>query len=127
MVLVACVWMLACTGDVVTTPAPKAAPVFTKVLIVTDSGRTRIRVGDTLGVQVLALDQYNVSMVPDTMYQTVNNRTLASIVYAPGGPWDYGDGEFLVGSRPGRFMLMATARIGDVTRSDTLHLAILDR
>jgi hypothetical protein len=126
IVLVTCVWMLACTGDVVTRPIPREAPVFTRVLIVTDSGRDRVRVGDSVGIQVLALDQYFVSMVPDTVYQTVNNQTLASIVFVPANKWDYGDAEFVIGSRPGRFMLTATARVGGVTRSDTLLLAILD-
>jgi hypothetical protein len=118
--------MLACSGDVATKAIPREARVFTRVLILTDSGRNGVRVGDSLGIQLLALDQYDVSMVPDTMYQTVNNPMLASLVYVPANQWDYGEAEFVVGSAPGRFMLMATARVGDVTHTDTLQLAILD-
>ena len=119
VVLAASAMMLGCSGDMVTKPAPKAAPVFTRVVIQTDFGRSSMGVGDTLGVQVLAVDQYGVSMTADTMYQTTSNTRVASIVYMPGSPWDYGEGEFIVALFPGEFELTATATVHGVSHSST--------
>lgn len=64
-------------------------------------------------------------MVTDALYQALDDTTVASIVYMPSSPWDYGDGEFIVGSKSGVIVLTATARIGDVSRSGTMTITVL--
>lgn len=125
MVLAASAWILGCSGDTITAPAPRAARVLTTIKIRTYSGLASTRVGDKLGIEVLALDQYGVSMVTDALHQALNDTTVASIVYMPSSPWDYGDGEFIVGSKPGVIVLTATAKVGDVSRSGTMTITVL--
>jgi hypothetical protein len=125
MVAVASACVLGCTGDEIRTVAPRAAPVFTSVVITTDSGNTSTRVGDTLGVSVVAVDQYGAIMGVDTVYQAVSDTTRASIVYALASPWDYGDSEFIVGTRPGEIVLTATATLRGVSHSATKSITIL--
>ena len=124
VVLAASAMMLGCAGDTITTAAPIAAPVFTRVVILTDFGRSSMGVGDTLGVQVLAVDQYGVSMIADTMYQTASNSRIASIVYTPGSKWDYGDSEVIVALYPGEFVLTATATVHGVSHSSTKSIEV---
>jgi hypothetical protein len=127
MVLAASAWLLGCTGDEISTAArpPRAASVFTRIMISTYNGSTTVHVGDTLPMFVDAFDQFGKSMSVDTTILALSDSTVASIVIAPADPWDYGEGPSIIGAKPGEVVLTARATLGGVSRSSTKSITIL--
>ena len=72
-----------------------------------------------------AFDQFGKSMSVDTTILALSDSTVASIVIAPADPWDYGEGPFIIGAKPGELVLTATATLGAVSRSSTKSITIL--
>ncbi|MDQ2766123.1 MAG: hypothetical protein M3Y30_03100, partial [Gemmatimonadota bacterium] len=127
MFLAASACFLGCSGrDIATAaPPPRQAPVFTGVVITTYNGNTSPHVGDTLAIFVQAVDQYGKSISVDSSSLVLSDATIASIVYAPADPWDYGDGPCIVGAKPGMIVVTATATVGGFSRSSTQSITIL--
>ena len=118
-------WALGCSDVPVVPVVPRAGSVFTSVLIKTRTNHDSITVGQQLSLEVQARDQYGGSMVVDAVDERMSDPTIASIVSMPGGPWDYGNADYIVGAKPGDVVLTVTASLDGVSHSATRPITVL--
>jgi len=126
VVLTASVCLLGCSEAAAPVTGSHTVLVLTTVVITTDGNSTSTQVGTPLGIGVQTLDQFGAAIAVESVSKVLSDPTVASIVLMPPSqPWDYGDGEFVVGNKAGDVVLTVTASLNGVSRSATQRITIL--